>query len=81
MDNLNEVKMLRANLLGGMDSYIKNVVGDEEIWGAWIELGVPDECDEETLMSIAEDEPEFIRITEVFSSLIRDDFNLNRFEE
>lgn len=81
MDNLNEVKMLRANLLGGMDSYIKNVVGDEEIWGAWIELGVPDECDEETLMEIADDEPEFIRITEVFSSLIRDDFNLNRFEE
>lgn len=81
MDNLNEVKMLRANLLGGMDSYIKNVVGDEEVWGAWIELGVPDECDEETLMEIAEDESEFIRITEVFSSLIRDDFNLNRFEE
>lgn len=76
MDNLNEVKMLRANLLGGMDSYIKNVVGDEEIWGAWIELGVPDECDEETLMEIAEDESEFIRITEVFGSLIRDDFNL-----
>lgn len=76
MDNLNEVKMLRANLLGGMDSYIKNVVGDEEVWGAWIELGVPDECDEETLMEIAEDESEFIRITEVFGSLIRDDFNL-----
>lgn len=81
MNNLNEVKMLRANLLGGMDSYIKNVVGDEEIWGAWIELGVPDECDEETLIDIADDESEFIRITEVFGSLIRDDFNLNRFEE
>lgn len=76
MNDSKETKMLRANLLGGMDSYIKNVVGDEEIWGAWIELGVPDECDEETLMEIAEDESEFIRITEVFGSLIRDDFNL-----
>ena len=76
MNDSNETLMLRANLLGGMDSYIRNVVGDEEIWGAWIEVGVPDECDEETLMEIAEDESEFIRITEEFSSLIRNDFNL-----
>lgn len=81
MNNSKEAKILRANLLGGMDSYIKNVVGDEEIWGTWIELGVPDECDEETLMEIADDEPEFIRMTELFSSLIRNDFNLNSFEE
>ena len=74
---MNDV-MLRANLLGGMDSYIKEVVGDEEIWNTWIELGVPDECDEETLMSIAEDESEFIRMSELFSDLIRNDFNLNR---
>ena len=76
MNDSKETLMLRANLLGGMDSYIRNVVGDEEIWGAWIEVGVPDECDEETLMGIAEDESEFIRITEEFSSLIRNDFNL-----
>lgn len=70
--------VLRANILGGMNSYITKVVGDEEIWMEWITYGVPDECDEETLMSIAKDESEFVRITELFSDLISNDLNFNR---
>jgi hypothetical protein len=76
MNNSKEAKILRANLLGGMNSYIKEL-GDEEIWVEWIAFGVPDECDEDTLMEIANDEPEFVRITKVFHSLIRYDLNTN----
>lgn len=76
MNNSKEAKILRANLLGGMDSYIKEL-GDEEIWIDWITLGVPDECDEDTLMSIANDESEFVRITKFFSDLVEGDFENN----
>lgn len=73
MNNSKEALILRANLLGGMDSYIKEL-GDEDLWMKWIALGVPDECDEDTLMSIANDEPEFVRITKMFYDLIKEDF-------
>lgn len=76
MNNSNEVKMLRANLLGGMDSYIKEL-GDEEIWMDWITEGVPDECDEKALMEIANDESEFLRITRAFCNLVTYDFENN----
>lgn len=76
MNNSKEALILRANLLGGMDSYVKEL-GDEEIWMDWITEGIPDECDEETLMEIAEDESEFIRITRVFCNLVTYDFENN----
>ena len=72
MNDSKEAKILRANLLGGMDSYIREL-GDEDLWMDWIALGVPDECDEDTLMSIANDEPEFVRITQVFCNIIKYD--------
>lgn len=76
MNNSKEALILRANLLGGMDSYMKEL-GDEEIWMEWITYGIPDECDEETLMAIAEDEPEFVRITKIFHTLINEDLANN----
>jgi len=76
MNDSKEAKILRANLLGGMDSYIREL-GDEEIWWDWIAEGVPDECDEETLMEIAEEESEFIRITKFFYDLVKYDLENN----
>lgn len=67
---MNDNTLLRANILGGMDSYILNVVGDEDIYDIWWAEGIPDECDEDTLMSIAEDESEFQRICYLFGNLI-----------
>ena len=63
----NEIQVLRANLLGGMDTYIRQVVGDEEILMYWLEEGVPDDADEDDLMEIAEDVDDFERICGVFS--------------
>ena len=61
--------VLRANLLGGMNSYILGL-GDENILEPWLMCGVPDGCTEEELMEIAEDEDEFRRIAKEFAKLI-----------
>ena len=66
----NEIQVLRANLLGGMDTYIREVVEDEEYFMEWLAYGVPDEADEDMLMEIAEDEEEFNRIVTEFASLL-----------
>ena len=66
----NEVQVLRANILGGMDAYIRAVVDDEDYLMEWLEMGVPDDADEDTLMEIAGDEEEFNRISAYFGSLI-----------
>ena len=39
----------------------------------WLMVGVPDGCDEEELMEIAEDEDEFLRICNVWNNLIREE--------
>ena len=61
--------LLRANLLGGMNSYIIQL-GDEDILEPWLMCGVPDGCTETELMEIAEDEDEFRRITKEFAKLV-----------
>lgn len=66
----NEIQVLRANLLGGMDAYVREVVDDEDYFMEWLEMGVPDGADEDTLMEIARDEEEFNRISAYFGSLI-----------
>lgn len=66
----NEIQVLRANLLGGMDAYVRERLDDEDYLTAWLELGVPDGADEEELMEIAGDEKEFNRITDIFSNII-----------
>ena len=68
----NELYVLRANLLGGMDIYIREVVEDEEYLMSWLAYGVPDKASEEDLMEIAEDEEEFNRIAKVFGNIIND---------
>ena len=68
-----DVILLRANLLGGMNSYILEL-GDEDIYEVWFSLGIPDQCDIDTLMSIAKDEMEFNRISHLFGNLIDDNF-------
>lgn len=66
----NEIQVLRANLLGGMDAYMRAVIDDEEYIMSWLAYGVPDEASEEDLMEIAGDEEEFNRISAYFGSLI-----------
>lgn len=63
----NEVRVLKANILGGMDTYIREVVGDDEITDVWNSYGVADEADEEELIEEAENG--FIDIIHTFYQL------------
>lgn len=63
-----EMIILRANILGGMNAYIRDVIGDDDITERWDMFGVPDGADEEEIMEIAEDESEWIRICAYFGS-------------
>lgn len=64
-----DIVLLRANLLGGMNSYIIEL-DDEDILEPWLMCGVPDGSTEEDLMEIAEDEEEFRSIVKEFAKLI-----------
>ncbi len=68
----NEKIYLRKILLDTMDTYVRNVIGDEEAIDAWLTLGVPDESDDDMLTSIAEDTDDFIRITRIFGDILND---------
>lgn len=50
----NEIRVLKANILGGMDTYIREVVGDDDVTEWWNTYGVPDEATEADLMECAE---------------------------
>lgn len=65
----NEVKVLKANILGGMDTYIREVIGDDEITDIWNSYGVADEATEEELIEEAENG--FTDIIQTFVHLIK----------
>lgn len=65
-----ELTLLRANILGGLNEYIKATCEDETDWELWVTLGLPDECDEETLMEIAENGNDFWRLLRIASSVV-----------
>ena len=51
---VNEIKILKANIMGGMNEYIKEL-GDNDIWEIWTEV-FPAECSEDELMKMVEDD-------------------------
>lgn len=63
-----ELIKLRINFLWDFHKYIIEL-GDEEIYLAWIEEGVPDEPDEDIMREIAEDDEQWIDTVKVFSRL------------
>lgn len=63
-----ELIKLRINFLWDFHKYIIEL-GDEEIYLAWIEEGVPDEPDEDIMREIAEDDEQWIDVVKVFSRL------------
>ena len=60
-----DIITLRANIMGGMNEYIKEL-GDEEIYMKWI-MVFPDECDEDELMEMAEDEKIWLDVVKCFA--------------
>lgn len=65
----NELEVLRMNLVGGMNEYVK-CMNDENAYMSWIML-VPDEATEEDLQDIAEDDEMFQEVVELFNRLVK----------
>lgn len=68
----NEKIYLRKILLDTMDTYIKDIIGDEDAIDTWFELGLPDEYDEDMITGIAEDTEDFVRIVGIFKDILND---------
>ena len=65
-----EEKILKMNILGGMDTYIREVIGDEDLIDEWNMYGVPGEATEDDLASIATNEAEWRRICVKFGQIV-----------
>ena len=57
-----EAIVLRANILGGLNSYIIDEIGNDDATNLWLTYGIPDGATEDDLMEIAADEKEFAGI-------------------
>lgn len=66
-------KILKMNLLGGMNDYVMHCIQDENLQDEWLTNGVPDELTEEDLEFIANDEHEFAEVVHLFGKLVWSD--------
>ena len=67
---MNETIILRANIMGGMNSYIQQL-GDEATWMKWIWTYIfPDNITEEDLMEMAEDEDIWLNVVKCFAKCL-----------
>lgn len=66
-----EMKILRMNLLGGMDDYICNHLGYEEACENWYRI-VPQGHTEYLLEFIAEDEELWVMACDLFGQLVKE---------
>lgn len=63
--------LIRMNMLGGMNDYIINVIGDETLTESWLIAGaVPDGATEDDLREIAEDDDLWFDTAEEFVRLL-----------
>ena len=68
---VSEFYALRCNLLGGMDDYIRNVIGDDYITEVWNDRGIEDSVDEDILLNYyAKDDEVFKQVCYLFGNLI-----------
>ena len=57
MDSMKEITRYRIDFLRQMDTYVREVIGDDDITvDVWLAGGVPDGYDEQDLVDIAEDD-------------------------
>jgi len=66
---INEIVMLKANIMGGMNEYIKEQ-GDDDLWDEWIKV-FPDECSEDELIEMAENDDIWLDVINHFAALLK----------
>jgi hypothetical protein len=65
-----EFLALRANLLGGMNDYIRNVINLEGVTANWDISGIPADITDSELWQIAANDGEWTRICYLFGNLV-----------
>ena len=69
---MDTIIILRAEMLGSMDLYVRETIGDDLLTDIWNCDGVPDGADEIDILEIASDEEQFANICGVFhKTLVR----------
>lgn len=66
---MTEIVMLKANLMGDMNEYMKEKA-DDNVWQMWISV-MPDEVDEDTLIEMAEDDEIWLDVVNKFARCCR----------
>lgn len=66
---ISEIVMLKANIMGGMNEYIKEQ-GDDDLWDFWITV-FPDECSEDELMEMAENDSIWFDVVNHFNECLK----------
>lgn len=69
VNSMNEMLILKMNLLGGMNTYVRDL-GDEEAWDLWITI-VPDEVTEDDLEYIANDKELWTDVCVLFGEIVK----------
>ena len=69
---MDEKTILRMNLLGGMNSYVLDYVGDETLIDMWLMTGVPDGATEDDLLEMAEDNELWVDAINTFKRIINE---------
>lgn len=67
----NNLALLRTEMLCGMNNYILNEIGDEEITEVWLMGGIPDGSTMDDILEIAEDDTTWIWCVECFAKCCR----------
>lgn len=63
---------LRVKLMRDMDNYVRENVEDEDLFTYWLQIGVPDEADDEMLLQFAEIESCWMNIINAFAYICRE---------
>lgn len=53
-----------------MDSFVRDDIGDEDIIDYWLTYGLPDDYDDDDLVSIAEDDEQYNDIVNAFDTCV-----------
>lgn len=72
-----EMIQLRMNMLGGMNSYVLDKIGEENIIDHWNQYGVPNEADEDDLRDIAEDDTLWTEACKAFYRCVQAEYEDN----
>lgn len=64
-----EMSILKQNILGGMNAYVRDL-GDEEAWDLWITI-MPDEVTEDGLEYIANDQELWTDACVLFGEIVK----------